>query len=123
MRYNDNEENDLMGDINDLLSSEETPKVEMEVTAEIVEEEAVLIPLDYHIFTTSNGESTGKREPVDTYKCDRLRGIVPINKAKMKADLMKNAFKNKNFFVVETSSKILPSGKVVTVENIVYQTK
>ena len=120
MRFTDNEDN-LLDEIGDLLTSE-TPKVEVEATIEKEVEEAVLIPLDYHIFTTNNGDVKGKREAIDTLVCDRVRGIVPIGKARTKADLMKKAFQNKTFFVAETSSKILPNGKVVTVENIVYQT-
>ena len=126
MRYNDENENDLLGDISDLLSvstTTETTEVEIEVVAEVEKEECVLIPLSYHIFTTHNGELKGKKEPIDTYKCDRVNGIIPIGKARIKADLMKKAFQNKTFFVAETSSKILPNGRVITVENIVYQTK
>jgi hypothetical protein len=123
MRYNDNEENDLLSEISDLLSSEETSEETVEIKVEKVEEDAILIPLDYRIFSTDNGLPTGKREPVDVYKCDRNTGIIPIGKARKKANLMQQAFKDKTFFVSETASKILPNGKITTVENIVYQTK
>lgn len=124
MRYNDNEENDLLGEISDLLSVETITDVEVETPAKKVKDEIefVLIPLDYQIFTTDNGKSDGKREIIDTYKCDRAKGIIPIGKAKMKAELMKKAFKNKTFFVEQTSSKILPKGRVTTVKSIVFET-
>ncbi len=111
---------DFMSDLGELLTSE--VKVEIkEVKAE--EEEHILIPLDYQIFSTSNNEPTGKREIIDTYRCDRKRGITPSGKARIKADLMKKAFPNKKFFVEETSSKIYDNGRVQTVGKIYYQTK
>lgn len=94
----------------------------VETIVEVEEEKCIFVPLDYRIFSTHNNEPNGQREPIDTYKCDRVKGIVPIGKARIKADLMKKAFKNKKFFVEETSSKISESGKTKTVHQIVYQT-
>lgn len=94
-----------------------------ETNVEIEEEKCIFVPLDYRIFSTHNNEPTGQIEPIDTYNCDRTKGIVPIGKARIKADLMKKAFKTKVFFVEETSSKISENGKAKTVHKIVYQTK
>jgi hypothetical protein len=120
----ENETNDLLDNLDDLLASENLSILcELKVEkVEEVEEESVLIPLDYQIFTTNNGLATGKKEIIDTYKCDRVKGIVPIGKAITKAKLMKQAFKNKEFFVTEASSKILPNGKTKIVEKIIFQT-
>lgn len=119
MRYYENENDNLLEDINSLLGEENlTPKVELQAE----DEEVVLIPLRYHIFYTLNGEPNGKREPIDTYECDRVRGITPIGKARAKADLMKKAFANRTFFVEETSSKIVPNKPTTTVKKIVHQT-
>ncbi len=123
MRYFDNEENDLLNEMDELLSSDIAPETKEETKVEETEEEGIVIPLDYQVFTTNNGEVTGKRELIDTLMCDRKKGIVPIGKARMKADRLKEAFKNKVYFVVENSSKILANGKVITVEKIVYKTK
>jgi hypothetical protein len=124
MRNQFNENDELMGDLEDLLTCETTAKVKAEIKAnEVEEEEHVLVPLDYLIFSTSNNEPTGKREIIDTYKCDRIKGIVPSGKARMKADLMKKAFPNKRFFVEETASKIFDNGRLRTVSKIYYQTK
>lgn len=125
MNFFDNNEDDILNEMDTLLSSDiaveakiNTPKVEL------IEDDAILVPLDYQIFAVSNGDvNTGKRELIDTYKCDRVRGITPSGKARIKADLMKKAFSAKKFFVVENSSKILPNGKTVVVEKIIYQTK
>lgn len=118
----ENETDDLLGNLDDLLGNENLEILCELKIEEVVEEESVLIPLDYQIFTTHNGLATGKKEIVDTYKCDRIKGIIPINKSITKAKLMKQAFKNKEFFVTETSSKILPNGKIKTVEKIIFQT-
>lgn len=119
-----NEEEDFIGELNDLLELETTPEVKAEIKAlEVEDEPYVLIPLDYSIFSTSDNTPNGKRDIVDTYKCDRVKGIVPSGKAKIKADLMKKAFSNKKFFVEETSSKIYDNGRVKTVSKIYYQTK
>ncbi|HWY34511.1 MAG TPA: hypothetical protein VNX68_07685 [Nitrosopumilaceae archaeon] len=114
-------DNELFGDINELLSSADTKTVETVIVEAVIEEEHILIPLDYKVYSTNS--STGRKEIVDTLKCDRSKGIIPIGKARQKADLMKKVFKTTTFFVLETSSKIFTSGKVVTVENVVYQTK
>lgn len=118
-----NEDNNFLSELEELL--ETTPEVQAEIKAleKEAEEEHILIPLDYQIFSTSNNEPTGKREIIDTYRCDRKRGITPSGKARIKADLMKKAFPNKKFFVEETSSKIYNGGRVQTVSKIYYQTK
>ena len=114
---------DIFGDL-DSLNLDVICDLNITKSIEVVEEENfILVPLDYKIFSTHNNEVSGQREPIDTYKCDRIKGIVPIGKARQKANLMKQAFKNKVFFVEESSSKILESGKVRTVHQIVYQTK
>ena len=113
-----NEDFDLMGELDNILTGTTT-----EAKVEVVEEEHILIPLDYQIFSTHNNEPNGKREIIDTYRCDRVRGIIPTGKARIKADLMKKAFATKKFFVEETSSKIFESGRVITVSKIYYQTK
>ena len=128
MRNRFNEEDDLLSDLNELMLSEVAPEVQKELEAkieevEVVEEEHILIPLDYQIFSTHNNEPTGKREIIDTYRCDRVRGITPSGKVRIKADLMKKAFANKKFFVEETSSKIYENGRVKTISRIYYQTK
>jgi hypothetical protein len=127
MRYGriNEDEQDFLGDMDALLTTEIAIEAKTETKVEVAEEEeeAILIPLDYHIFSTSNNEPTGKKEPVDTYYCDKVRGIVPIGKAKIKANLLKQAFKNKTYFVEETATKVFESGKVVTVKTIVYKTK
>ena len=109
---------DIFESIDQLLPESAETKTE---TIEVVEAEErhILVPLDFKVYS---GDPKGRKEIVDTYKCDRVKGIIPVGKAKIKADRMKMTFKNKNFFVIETASKITESGKVSTVERIVYQT-
>ena len=115
--------NDLLDNLDDLNLEVETEiNIEVANVVEVEEPEFILVPLDYKIFTTHNNEVNGQREPIDTYKCDRVKNIIPIGKARKKADLMKQAFKNKTFFVEETSSKIFENKKVTTVHKVVYQT-
>lgn len=128
MRNRFNEDDELLGDLQDLLDIETTNELKTEIKAETKalqeeEEEHTIVPLDYQIYSTSNNQPTGKKDIVDTYKCDRTKGIIPSGKARMKADLMKKAFPNKTFFVDETVSKIYESGRVKTVSKIYYQTK
>ena len=116
--------NDLLDNLDDLNLEVET-EINIEVATKVEtepENDFILVPLDYKIFTTHNNEVNGQREPIDTYKCDRVKNIIPIGKARKKADLMKQAFKNKTFFVEETSSKIYENKKVTTVHKVVYQT-
>lgn len=120
----DFENDDLLSEVSDLLDTEikptnNTTKVEIEEE----DENAILVPSAYQVISTVNNLPTGKKEVVDTYYCDRVKGIVPIGKARIKADLMHKAFKNKTYFVIEFSSKILSNGKVKTSEKIVYTTK
>lgn len=118
------ENDDLLNEVSDLLDTEIKPTnntVKVEVETE--DENAILVPNAYQVISTTNNQPTGKKEVVDTYYCDRTKGIVPIGKARIKADLMHKAFKNKTYFVIEFSSKILSDGKVKTSEKIVYTTK
>jgi hypothetical protein len=46
-------------------------------------------------------DSNGKQHIVDTFYVDKVRGIMPIDKARKKAKLMKNVYPNKTYFVVE----------------------
>jgi len=85
-------------------------------------DEAVYIPHSYQIFSTHDNSSTGKRDIVDTYMCDRAKGIVPNEKAKKKADLMKLAIKTKTYFV-EAEYTVIDKGVTVKHLEIIHQTK
>jgi hypothetical protein len=101
--------------------SADTKSVTVEIKPKF-SEEAIYIPLAYQIFHTHNNEPTGKREIVDTYLCDREKGIVPNLKAKKKADLMKNALPKKTFFV-EAEYTVIDNGKTIKHLEIIHQTK
>lgn len=75
------------------------------------ESKAVRIPQHYQIFSTDNGKADGKKDIVDTYYSDKIKGIIPINKAIAKAKLMKNVFKSKVFFVLEVSHSVIEGDK------------
>lgn len=120
----DFENDDLLSEVSDLLDTEiKSTTNTVKVEADVEDENAILVPSAYQVISTVNNLPTGKKEVVDTYYCDRVKGIVPIGKARVKADLMRKAFKNKTYFVIEFSSKILSNGKVKTSEKIVYTTK
>lgn len=110
---------DLLGEIEKVSGSTEAPTV---IVVPKFSEEAVYIPLNYQIFSTHDNSSTGKRDIVDTYQCDRAKNIIPNLKAKKKADLMKLAFKNKTFFV-EAEYSVLDKGITVKHLEIIHQTK
>ncbi len=120
----DFENDDLLSEVSDLLDTEVKPEVKTStVVIEDEDNDTILVPTAYQVISTVNNLPTGKKEVVDTYYCDRVKGIVPIGKARIKADLMRKAFKNKTYFVIEFSTKILSDGKVKTSEKIVYTTK
>jgi hypothetical protein len=99
--------------------SADTKSVTVEVKPKF-SEEAVFVPLSYQIFSL---DSNKRREIVDTYLCDRERGIVPNLKAKKKADLMQKAFPNKTFFV-EGEYAVVEEGKAVVKHvEIIHETK
>lgn len=119
--YNESE-TDLLSGALDILSNGTEDKKEVSASNE-VKEDALYIPKDYQIFSTHNNEATGKREIADTYMCDRKKGIVPNLKARKKADLMKNAFPKKTFFVEATYIMIETGKAPKEVKEIYYQTK
>lgn len=68
-----------------------------------VEEKIETLPQAYQVRTVKGG----REEIVDTFVVDKIRQIVPIDKAKAKARLMKKAFPNQTFFVVEINHTIV----------------
>lgn len=99
--------------------SAETKSVTVEIKPKF-SEEAILVPLSYQIFSLDNNK---RREIVDTYMCDREKGVVPNLKAKKKADLMQKAFPNKTFFV-EGEYAVIEEGKeAVKHTEIIHETK
>lgn len=118
----DGNEIDLLSGALDILSNGTEDKKDIGTSNE-VKDDAVYIPKTYQIYSTHNGEATGKREIADTYVCDRKKGIVPNLKARKKADLMKNAFPTKKFFVEATYVVIEDNKAPKEVKEICYQTK
>lgn len=107
---------------------------EMEETAEIVEvtktatakieiaDDEICVPLHYQIFSTNDNTPTGRKDIVDTYVCDRAKGVVPTNRAKGKADGMKKCFPKNTYFVMGYYQ--ITGEKGTRKENeIIYQTK
>jgi len=87
-------------------------------------EDTIIIPLAYQIITTKDNQPTGKKDTiVDTYLCDRAKGIVPKEKAQKKADMMKKVFQKNTYFVLASYSVIRPNQKAFTKDEIIYQTK
>jgi hypothetical protein len=107
-------------DLNEIFDeiSADTKSVTVEIKPKF-SEEAVYIPMSYQIFSLDNNK---RRDIVDTYLCDRAKGIVPNLKAKKKADLMQKAFPNKTFFV-EAEYTVLDNGKEIKHLEIIHETK
>lgn len=86
--------------------NEEAEKKENEVQQNITE-----FPEAYQVMTTEKSTSqngTIVREViVDTFVVDKKKGIVPVGKAKIKAQKMKEAFPDKSFYVVEIVHRIV----------------
>ena len=101
-------------------SENQKPIVEVTaVKASEFSEDAIYIPLSYQVYTTDNGLAEGKKEIIDTYPCDRIKGIVPTGKAKKKAELMKQAFKTKTFFVL-AEYEVVDGGKTQRTKEVIY---
>ena len=78
--------------------------------------EGIEIPEAYQVCKL---DSDGKREIVDTYKVNRVLGIVPILKAKSKAETLKRIFPKNTFVVIEIIHKVTKSNKVFRILNVV----
>ena len=103
--------------------TEETTQVEVTETTKMeIAEEEICVPLHYQIFTTNDNTPTGRKEIVDTYACDRAKGIVPTARAKGKADGMKKCFPKNTYFVMGYYELISEKGTRKS-EEIIYQTK
>jgi hypothetical protein len=83
--------------------------------AEKMQEEVIEItdlPEAYQVRTTEksigrDGKTEVKEVIVDTFKVDKKNGIIPIDKARGKARLMKIANPTKTFYVVEILHRIV----------------
>jgi len=103
--------------------TEETTEVEVTEIAKMeIADEEICVPLHYQIFTTNDNTPTGRKEIVDTYACDRAKGIVPTARAKGKADGMKKCFPKNTYFVIGFYEIISEKGTRKETE-IIYQTK
>ena len=112
-----------MEEINIFDSVEETTKeVVVENTKMEIAEDEICVPLHYQIFTTNDNTPTGHKEIIDTYACDRAKGIVPTARAKSKADGMKKCFPKNTYFVIGYYELISEKGSRKSNE-IIYQTK
>jgi len=110
---------DIFNEIEKVSGSTESTTVQV---APKFSEEAIYVPLSYQIFSTHDNSPTGKRDIIDTYLCDRAKGVVPNLKAIKKADLMKVAIKTKTYFV-EAEYNVVDNGKTVKHKEIIHQTK
>jgi len=113
----------MKGLFDDNETEETTEQVEVTETAKMeITEDEICVPLHYQIFTTNDNTPTGRKEIVDTYACDRAKGIVPTARAKGKADGMKKCYPNKTYFVMGYYELISEKGTRKETE-IIYQTK
>jgi hypothetical protein len=112
-------------DLFDLFDAIETSSIEKESSPLLnIADDEICIPLHYQIFSTSNNTSKGHKEVVDTYACDRKKGIVPTMRAKGKADGMKQVYPNKVFFVMGYYEIIYANSKgTKKFTEIIYHTK
>ena len=85
-------------DIDDLFDSEETTPKQEKVSIKSIE-----IPVSFQVRKVSNG----KDELIETFMVDKVRGIIPIEKAKRKAQLMKSAFPKDSIYVVEVLHRVV----------------
>jgi hypothetical protein len=109
---------DIFGEIEKASADTTTIKVEIVAPVQKFSDDAVYVPLSYQIYKLANG----RKEVIDTYYCDRVKGIVPTGKAKKKADLMKQAFSKETFYV-EAEYSLTYLGKTVKETEVIYQTK
>jgi hypothetical protein len=65
-------------------------------------------------------DSNNRREIVDTYKCNKQHGIIPISKAKSKAECLKRIFPKNTYVVVAIIHKVNKFGKVERVFNVLH---
>jgi hypothetical protein len=111
----------LFDDENEM--EETTEKVEVtEIVKMTILDNEICVPLHYQIFSTSDNTPTGHKEIIDTYACDRAKGIVPTARAKGKADGMKKCYPTKTYFVIGFYELISERGSRKETE-IIYQTK
>ena len=114
----DTNDDDLFGDeieTTEKVVVAENPKME-------IADDEICVPLHYQIFTTNDNTPTGHKEIVDTYACDRAKGIVPTARAKGKTDGMKKCFPKNTYFVMGYYELISEKGSRKETE-IIYQTK
>lgn len=95
---NETELNDNLFD-NDVFDETDEKKEVLKKEDAIAE-----LPEAYQVRGT---DSQGREEIIDTFKVDRVRGITPIGKAKLKAQAMKRVFPKKTFYVVEIVHRII----------------
>lgn len=115
----------MKGLFDDNETEETIVKVEVTETTTAkmeIEEDEICVPLHYQIFTTNDNTPTGRKEIVDTYACDRAKGIVPTARAKGKADGMKKCFPKNTYFVLGFYEMVSEKGTRKSTE-IIYQTK
>jgi hypothetical protein len=80
---------------------------------EVEKQDAIAeLPEAYQVLTTEqtrglNGKTQIREVIIDTFMVDKARGIVPSEKAKIKARKMKEVYPDKSFYVVEVVHRII----------------
>lgn len=106
-------------EINDDIFAEINEVVEVvAVIPEVPKEETIDIPEALQVCQLIEGKF--RDSIVDTYKCNREHSIVPISKAKNKAECLKRIFPKNTYVVVAVIHKINRFKKIEKVYNILH---
>ena len=106
------------GQTNDDIFSEIENTVVETVEVVIPKEETVDIPEALQVCQLIDGKH--RDSIVDTYKTNKQHGIIPISKAKSKAEILKRIFPKNTYVVVAVIHKVDKYNRTQRVFNILH---